>query len=131
VASRHGSELAAVARRILAWAEARQLHIWWGKGKQDGSFFPLFSCKDLQHFLFAVWTYGRVEIQFQRMAPPFDDEAKRQELLNRLNRVPRITLAPNAITRRPSIALSLLTTESVLKQFFEAFDWVIEEIQRC
>jgi hypothetical protein len=33
-----------VAQEILQWSKRNQLYIWWGKGRHDGSFFPM-----LQH----------------------------------------------------------------------------------
>jgi hypothetical protein len=40
-----------------------------------------------------VWTYGRVEVQFETLKnnPPFDDEAKRLELCRRLNEIPGVS----------------------------------------
>ena len=61
--------------------------------------------------------------------PPFDNEAKRLELLHRLNELPGVSLPSDAISRRPSVALSTLKDEAVLKKFLDTFDWVIQEIK--
>ena len=130
LAARHGSTEATIARKILAWAQSRQLRLWWGQGKQDGSFFPMFDYQGKPYWLIAVWTYGRIEIQFQMMktSPPFEAEAKRVELLQRLNALPEIIIPPDGITRRPSIRLSVLQEETVLQQFLAICDWIIKEI---
>src|SRR3990170_5397549 len=39
--SRCGSNQAGAARKILDWAKANKLRIWWGKGSKDGSFYPM------------------------------------------------------------------------------------------
>ena len=71
-------------------------------GQRDAgwSFFPMLDHKGTSHYLIAIWTYGRIEVQFQNMLrnPPFDDETKRLELLRRLNDIPHVTIPTNAIT---------------------------------
>ena len=84
--SRRGVDQTNTAKEILRCAKYKRLYTWWGKGKQDGSFFPLKKHKGVTHWLISVWTYGRIEIQFQVMKnkPPFDAESERLELLRRL-----------------------------------------------
>jgi hypothetical protein len=61
--ARQGKEDAVkAARGILAWAQ-RSTQVWWGRGKQSGSFVPTLHLAQ-KHQLFAVWTYGVVEIYF-------------------------------------------------------------------
>jgi hypothetical protein len=85
---RRGDDEVVVARRLLEWVSDNRLRLWWGQGRSDGSFFPIYDNKHGKHLLFAVWTYGRVEIQFQHMKnPPFDNDAKRQELSHRLSQI--------------------------------------------
>lgn len=118
------------ARELLRWAQQRRLHIWWGKGRQDGSFFPMFQHAGTWHWLFSVWTYARVSIQFGMMKskPPFDDEDMRRELLRRLNAISDVRILEDAIGFYPSIPLSALTKGEAVKEFLETFDWVIEQI---
>lgn len=118
-----------VARNILEWSKARNLRIWWGKGKQHGSFFPILDYNDVTYSLFAVWTNGGVELQFQWMKPPFEVEQKRMELLHRLNAIEGISIPPDRIRKRPSFALSLLQDATKVQQFVDTFDWVIQEIK--
>jgi hypothetical protein len=120
-----------VAREILNWAQEKMSRVWWGKGSRSGSFVSIFNHKDRDHQLFAVWTYCTVEIYFYwyQYKPPFDSEEKRLELLRRLNTITNVSIPPEAINKRPSIALSTLQDEASLQQFLEIFDWVIEEIR--
>ena len=130
LARRQSDDEAAVARRLLDWAKDNRLEVWWGKGQTDGSFFPMYYNKQGKHLLFAVWTYGRVEIQFQHMkSPPFDNIAKRQELANRLSQIDGISLSPSAVTRRPSITLSQLIKPDSLVRLTDCFDWMLREIK--
>jgi hypothetical protein len=129
--SRRGEKETRVARKILEWAETNQLRIWWGKGRKDGSFFPMIEERGTTHWLISIWTYGRLEVQFQMMQtkPPFSTEAKRLELLHRLNSLPGIVIPRDGITRRPTISLSILMNDVVLGQFLAALDWVIQEVR--
>jgi hypothetical protein len=127
---RRGKVEAEAAKRILDWAKARGLRIWWGRGKQDGSFFPLLDNHGVTHWLISIWTYGRIEIQFQQMGkPPFGEEFKRLQLLGRLNEIEGIDIAADKIKKRPSIPLRLLEDDAVTEQFLNTLDWVIQEIK--
>jgi hypothetical protein len=128
---RHGPQDAEVARTILSWAKQNALRIWWGRGAKDGSFFPMLDWKGTKNSVISVWTYGRLEVQFQWMKerPPFDSEAKRQELRERLNRIPGVEIPADAIVLRPRILLSTLSNKAVLTQFLEVLDWFLLEVK--
>lgn len=83
----------------------------------------------MSYYLIAVWTYGRVEVQFQwlKTRPAFEDEGKRLELLRRLNAIEGISISSDAVSRRPSFALATLADEARLKQFLDVLDWVAAE----
>lgn len=127
---RHGAEAVAVATRILEWARARADRLWWGRGSKSGSYVPVLNHKQRDHQLFAVWTYGMVELYFYwyQFKPPFKSEELRRELLGRLNAIEGIALPDEAINRRPSIGMSALKDETALNEFLEVFDWVAQEI---
>jgi hypothetical protein len=128
---RRGDKEGEVARTILAWAKKSVPRIWWGKGSKDGSFSPILDYKDEEHFVTSVWTYGRAEIPFQWMLTrkPFDAEAKRLELRDRLNRIPGVEISTDAISRRPSIPLAVLTDDAALKAFLGVLDWYVAEVK--
>ena len=96
-----------------------------------GSSVPFFNHKGVEHQLFAVRTYGSVEIYFQwyQRKAPSDAEGKRRELLGRLNAIEGVSLGEEAITRRPGIPLAAFRNEATLRQLLDAFDWVIQEIR--
>ncbi len=128
---KHGGSGAAVGRRLLDWAQANTSKIWWGAGNRAGSFVPTVTHNGRDHQLFAVWSSGTVEIYFfwyQRRAP-FDTEAKRLELLQRLNAIDGINLPVTAIGKRPNIPLSVLSNASSMQAFIATFNWFIEEIK--
>jgi hypothetical protein len=126
---RHGDDAVRAASYILDWAQDK-MQVWWGQGKQNGSFVPIFDHTGRKHQLFAVNTNGFVETYFTWYArkPPFDAEEKRIELLQRLNQIQGVNIPEDAINRRPSIKLTTLANDEVLEQFLSIYDWVVEEI---
>lgn len=128
---RRGEKEAEAARTILTWAKVNLLRIWWGKGTKDGSFSPMFDFNRENHFITSVWTYGRVEIPFQwiKTRKPFDDESKRVQLLDRFNKIPGIAIPADAINRRPTFPLTVLTEAEAMKEFLAILDWYIAEVK--
>ena len=128
---RHGEAEAEVARAILDWAKKNNLRLWWGKGAKDGSFFPMLDHRGQKQSVISVWTYGRLEVQFQWMKekPPFDEESKRLELRDRLNKIPGVEIPVDAITLRPRILLSSLTDRTALAQFLTVLEWFVAEVR--
>ncbi|MHC1763617.1 MAG: hypothetical protein AB9869_04820 [Verrucomicrobiia bacterium] len=109
----------------------RMTRVGFGRGRTNGSFNPVFDHNEVDHYPFAVWTYGAAEIHFCWLSnkPPFDSEDKRRELLNRLNQVPGIRLPEAAITRCPGIPLPVFSMPESLEILLKAFNWFIGEIQ--
>jgi hypothetical protein len=121
-----------IAKQILDWARAHKTRITWGEGTRYGSFVPLYNYGGQERPLFAVWTYGSVEVYFYwyQYRPPFDREEKRLEMLNKLNEIDGVRLPVDAINKRPSIKLSTFTVPEKLDEFFAVFEWMLEEINR-
>lgn len=128
---KRGPAEAQVARAIIDWARVTFPRFTWGKGKVVGSFIPVFDSGGQPYYPLAVYTDGRVEIQFQWLTrPPFDDLDLRRGFLQELNQVPGVSFAEEVITRRPSIGLSLLADQAAFESFTRAFDWFREQVQR-
>ena len=128
--AKNGPAQAAVARRIVDWARQRELRLTWGRGTQDGSFIPAVDQDGESFWPIAIYTYGRVEVQFQylKVKAPFADESMRLELLRKLNEIPGVIMPDDAISRRPRIDLATLTNAAALEQFLGVLDWVLAEI---
>lgn len=95
-----------------------------------GSCVPSFRAGQGKIYLFALWTNGLVEMQFQHMKlAPFDEVDRRMEFIRRLNTIPGISIAEDAHSRRPSFSLSLLATPAAQTTFTEALTWALTEIQ--
>jgi hypothetical protein len=126
-----GDEAREVVLRLLAWAGEKGLRIWWGHGAHAGSFFPMVNHQGADFWTISVWTYGRVEVQFQWLLtkPPFDSLAKRSELQDRLNAIEGISMPRDRIEKRPSIRLGVLARPEVLDRFLQVLDCLVAEIR--
>jgi hypothetical protein len=127
---KRGEDETRVARDLYDWALGRGWRPTFGTGKQDGSWIPVVAANGREHYPIALYSYGRIEVQFQhlKMRPPFDDEQTRLELLRRVNEIPGVSFGPEVITKRPSIQLDLLASNPVaLEQLKRVLEWVEAE----
>lgn len=117
-----------VARRLLERANKVGATLWWGKGSQSGSVFVSAVAPGRRVFPFAIWTYGKIEIQFQGLIrfPEFETEEGRRALQAQLNRIPGLTISDDALARRPSFPLALLDNDAAFSAFIEAMVWLSE-----
>lgn len=120
------------ARYIITWSKNNELTQWYGKGNRSGSFIPFYRYKNLGFWLFALWTYGGIELQFQHMKKQefLNDVESRTRLLEKLNTIPSVELPVDSVERRPSIPFSALETESSLHLFLSIWDDYLNEIRK-
>jgi len=118
------------AQEIMAWAAQRMPETWWGEGKIEGSYFPGIQVGETWHSLVSLWTYGKLEFQFERMCyrPVFDDEEKRLQLLRKLNEEVGLEIPEVKVKVRPSVPLALFEDQEKLRALLLAFDWYIDEL---
>ena len=90
-----------------------------------GSFIPVLEPGGIEHYPFAVYSSGRIEIQFHWLTrPPFDDDDTKLEFVRCLNEIPGVSFGDYVITRRPRIALALVAKNPVaLEGFKQALVW--------
>lgn len=121
----------AVAHKILEWAKAHAPQIKWGVGKTHGSFVPALIHKGKSHSLFCVYGSGFFETYFPTLKtkPPFDEAAKREELLRRFNSIPGVNLPADSIDKRPNIKLSVLDDTANFDALTNILDWMVQEIE--
>jgi hypothetical protein len=131
LASKQADEDVAVARRLLSWGTTRGARFDYGSGVSHGSVFFVFNREGRSIWPIALWTYGKVEIQFQHLLKDeaFESEEVRRELQRRLNAIPGVNIPDEGLTRRPSVALSSLRPEGSMRLFTDALDWVLERFR--
>ena len=61
--------------------------------------------------------------------PPFAEQAKRNEIAQRLSAI-GVSITEEALKKRPAFGLSVLTEPNALAKFLETFDWVLSEIKK-
>jgi hypothetical protein len=103
-----------------------------GRGKKDGAWLAGYQETPRYFWPFVLYTYGRVEIQFQHIAkrPPFDDRDLRNELRLKLNTIPGVSIPDETLERRPSIDLLAIRAAEGLKAFTDAMDWAFDQADR-
>jgi hypothetical protein len=119
-----------IARRVLDWATQLRLRIWFGRGRQTGSFVAGPE-RGIGCYPFTLYTNGKIEVQFQPLSrrPPFDQREMREKLRARLEQIQGLSLPKDSLDRAPSFPLSALVQAGSLETFFEAFEWVFEEVR--
>jgi hypothetical protein len=126
-----GADEVEVAKNILAWAKEKATGLNWGRGRLTGAFVPTYDTSNGQHYqLFAVFSSGNIQIYFgvYKNRIEFKDEAKRIELLKKLNTIPGVNIPPDGIDRYPNLPLAALKNETALKEFFNIYNWFLEII---
>jgi len=127
-----GQQEAQAARTIHGWALESGLRPSWGSGRQLGAFTPFIEHKNISVCPFWLLTNGTIAICFGSLQYrlPFTDEMKRRELLDRLNAIRGIELAPERATNRyPTFPYTALQDPAALKQFLEAMEWTVDQIR--
>lgn len=121
-----------LAQEVFRWSDAVLPAIWWGKGAQYGSCFRGLAKNPTNIYLFAIWTNGRIELQFQwlKRCAPFDSEAARLELLRRINEISQVRFKTDVISRRPAFDLELLSSTEAKKAFYDAMQWAAGQIEK-
>ena len=128
--AKHGRQVAGVARAIIEWGEERgDLRFYFGSGQKDGSVQAGLDDGSAYLFPFVIYTYGKVEIQFQyiRRKPPFDDLELRREFQAKLNAIPGVDIQQSDLDKRPSIPLDALAANGNLDEFVAAMDWAFAQ----
>lgn len=126
---RHGPEATQRMQRLIEWVERDASRIEWGQGGTYGGFTAVYQHEDHEHKPFRVQIDGRLIFYFQFYTePPFDAETKRREFVERLNRVPGVSIPADALDRKPSVYLDDLPDESI-EELLECFRWYIDQAE--
>lgn len=126
-----GTDEADIVRKILEWSRDGKLpRIEWNAHRQYGLFWPCMDHKGVFYWPIGVRTDGKIEVIFQWLKDrqPFVNEAKREELLERLNEISGVDI-PLRLHGRPSFPLSELEDDAAFKQLLEVLDWFVEEVK--
>lgn len=119
-----------IAREILDWIRPQVARGWWGRGSTQGSFVPVAQAGGFDYQLFAVWIYSSIELYFQYYAnkPGFASVDQRRDLRDRLNAIPGVSLDESALSRRPSVPLSVFRDRAAMQTLHASYAWFLGQI---
>jgi len=119
------------AKRLYQWALERRLRIWWGRGQQVGSFFPMLDLHRRKYYSFAVTTDGRVHLQLHRMTnrPALPDHNYAHGMLAELRGIPGVEIPDDRLEGVPWFELRLLTARPHLDRFLAVFDAYVSHVR--
>jgi len=119
-------------KKIINHFEPKVSELWFGEGRTIGSIIPILEINKKNHFLFSIWTDGKIEIPFQWMKNKnaFRDINKRKIILNKLNQIKGINIQETKLNKRPWIDLKTLYDNESMKKFLDIFDWMIDEYNK-
>lgn len=125
-----GHRAVELAKSLRDWILPLVDEITWGK--TVGRFTPTIHVHGSEVQLFGLRTNARLGIRFMylRRKPPFDDRELRQELLRRMNEIPRLDWPPKAIDGKPNFSLELLTDPVGLQKCKSAIEWMIHRFRQ-
>lgn len=126
-----GQDEVNIAKKLLDWSKDRMSYIYWGEGKVEGSFVPILVVDKIKYHLFAIRSKGHIELYFKHLLsrPAFQEEAKRKELLRKINSLLEEELPDTVITKLPKIRLKELNTPSKFQSFLDIYEWFINEVK--
>jgi hypothetical protein len=128
-----GAEEANIVRKIFEWAQNNHLlSDPWGRGEVSGSITPKFVYNNNKTSLFTIYTTsGRIEIPLGHIkrSPPFDDDGKRVDLIQQINKTLTLSIPKNSINKFPSVPISHFKDAAILAKLFEIYESVIKEIK--
>lgn len=124
------------ARSILEWTRALEAkgegRVTWGTGLTTGSFkVTILDKVGNPHDPLMVYSYGRVEIQFQHLMnrAPFDSINTRAEVARRLSSILGVGISPERLDKRPSIELASLGGAVALRAFLEVLEHIKAQVR--
>ncbi|MGQ0775097.1 MAG: GmrSD restriction endonuclease domain-containing protein [Pseudonocardiales bacterium] len=114
-------------RRVLgAWLDLGG-HLAFGAAGETSCFLMSRNRADSRGGIWPMTIYpsGKCEVVFQHLAvrPPFDDSELREELRQRLNRIPGVDLPASKIELRPGFPLTLLGGAAEQDALIEQLSW--------
>ena len=132
LAARGDPALTATAKAIVAWIDARADRVLFNDAPSFGSIAPEFKTNPEACAPMRLWTDGGLPICFNQLkrTAAFAAPAARQELVDRLNALPGVMIAPDAIEKQPSVRLAAVAADHGVG-FLKIMDWVVDRLREA
>ncbi|MBF0124057.1 MAG: hypothetical protein HQL60_01820 [Magnetococcales bacterium] len=124
-----GGEIAAIAKRMIDWMRRNSDELSWGSGKENGSVAGVIKRDGKAIKPFYIYSTGVVYVPFP--FPP--DHENRYLLFKKINAIDGIKIEEEKIKDTaawPPFSLAVLQNEASLNQFFDVYQWVIDELHK-
>ncbi|MDA8332167.1 MAG: hypothetical protein M0027_13405 [Candidatus Dormibacteraeota bacterium] len=127
--ARCGDDRAEAARTLMDWSLENGASDSFGHGASEGSWWPTWKDSAITCSPIKVWTYGRVEIQFEQLKSltPFDNLELRAELARLIERVSGETIPDDKLGKRPSFSIEALCDATAMSEFESVLEWTREK----
>jgi len=128
----NGIEVRDIAKKLISYFENKVTEIWYGEGKTIGSVIPILTINRVHHFIFSIWTDGKIEIPFQWMKKKkaFSNVEMRKKILSRLNQLEGVNIKDDRIDKRPWIYVKELKNKDNYTKFINLMDWILDEYEK-
>jgi hypothetical protein len=115
------------ARELLDWLEPHVSYLWPGRG----GCVPVLKIAGIKYHIFRMRTDGQIAIYFDWMKrkPPFNDRARRHQLLEKLNAIEGVNLPAEKLEGRPRLNLAALRKPESMIRFQEAVHWWLDQVK--
>jgi len=131
LAKKHDRSSVSVVAEIVSWAKENVTRIFWGSGTTHSNFVPILHHRGKDYRPVIISSSGWVEFVFQYLVdkPPFNEEGKRIELLQKWTSLKGIDLPEDSYNRRPSISLDEFVQQVDITEFVNILDWFVREVK--
>jgi len=127
--NRRGPDVAAIAHKIMTWAETH-LPLWsWGEGTRYGSYYCGGTHNGKKYYVFSIWTYGRIFMEFKWLDRRVERKELIAELASNLNKIPGIEIGPESLIRMPAFDLMLLREPGAMEMFCAAVETFLDHLR--
>jgi len=110
------------------FSEDRADEVIWGRGALTGSFTFFKKREDERISLFAVYSDGKISVNFGAWKAKGIGEKARNLVRERLNQIPGINISSDKIDRYPSFDAKALTRDTSIKVFKKVIQVLVDEI---
>jgi hypothetical protein len=126
IIARLAPDARAAAEEVCRWIESFTPD--WRSGA--AGFSPILTIDGIDRRFFRIREDGVLVVRFDSLAdtPPFDREDVREQLRQRLNTIPGVSI--DRISGKPNLPLSILAKPDSMRVLQEAFAWAIESVRR-
>jgi len=126
IVARLAPDARAAAEELCRWVESFDPE--WRSGA--AGFSPILVIDGVDRRFFRIREDGALVVRFDSLAqsPPFDREELREQLRQRLNTIPGVSI--DRIHGKPNLPLELLVEPDSMRRLQDAFGWAIEAVRR-